>query len=211
MFERFTDATRALVLEAQAQRQALGDSKVRTEHLLLALLADPGPAGDVLRQAGMRADQIVGEPVHEDGVTTDGGEKTDDDDELLLELGIDVDAIRKSLDEILGSGALDRARAERAAGGGAAAADYGAGSGRNGSFDAESRQVLELSLREALRLETRHIGPEHIGLSITRSEIGGQLLAAEDLDLAGLQESWEQIAREHNNRSRRGLLHRLRH
>lgn len=211
MFERFTDATRALVLEAQAQQQALGDSKVGTEHLLLALLADPGPAGDVLRQAGIQADQIVGPPVHEDGVTTDGGEKTDDDDKLLLELGIDVDAIRKSLDETLGPGALDRARADRATDGESAAADQGAERWHQDGFGSEFEQVLARSLHEALRLETRHIGPEHIGLSLSRTETGGQLLTADGLDLARLRESWDQIAIEHHDRSRRGPLHRLRH
>ena len=211
MFERFTDEARALVLEAQAQRRALGDRTVGTEHLLLALLADPGPAGDALRQTGIDADQILGQPAAEDDNATGGGARADSDDELLLELGIDIEVIRRSLDETLGPGALDRVRAERSAAGERAATAGRAGSGRHGGFDSHAKRVLEGSLRESLRLKTKHIGPEHIGLGILREGAADRLLATDGLDVARLRGSWEQIARQTHNRSHPGLLHRLRH
>lgn len=152
MFERFTEAARALMLEAQAQREARGDRRVGTEHLLLALLVDPGPAGDVLRETGMSADQILGQPPGHDDGSIGGDVQVDGDDELLLELGIDIEAIRRSLDETFGPGALDRVRAERSTSTESTTSTRGAGTGRFGGFDAHSKRVLEGSLREALRL-----------------------------------------------------------
>ncbi|MGF1595458.1 MAG: Clp protease N-terminal domain-containing protein [Acidimicrobiales bacterium] len=93
----------------------------------------------------------------------------------------------------MGPGALDRARDRRRA-------DHAAarrrGGGRSGRFDLRSKRVLELSLREALRLKTRHIGPEHIGLAILREGEGVacRLLTDEGVDLAELGASWEAIA-----------------
>ena len=42
----------AVLRAADAQANALSDRYISTEHLLLALAADPGAAGDALRRAG---------------------------------------------------------------------------------------------------------------------------------------------------------------
>ncbi len=192
MFERFTQAAKELVIEAQAQRSAFDHKRVRTEHLLLALLADDGPCGDALRRHGLDADRIVNRLKETDVSAELATSKSDD--QLLKGLGIDVDAVRHSLDQTFGSGALDRARARRNPG----RAD-GRGSARrasNSRFDSRSKRVLELSLREALRLKTKHIGPEHIGLGILREGQGVacRLLLEEGLELAEVRASWEAVA-----------------
>lgn len=191
MFERFTPAAKELVLEAQAQRSALGHKKVKTEHLLLALLASDGPCGDVLRRQGLDADRIVARLKKADGSV--GSVTSEADDQLLKGLGIDVDAIRSSLDQTFGPGALDRVR-DRGKPGHADPA--GLGGARKGRFDACSKRVLEQSLRETLRLKNKHIGPEHIGLGILRDGQGvaGRLLTEEGLKPADVRAAWEAIA-----------------
>lgn len=192
MFERFTPAAKELVIEAQAQRSALDHKNVRTEHLLLALLASDGPCGDVLRRQGLDVDRIVTR-LKQTNVPADPS-TSKADDQLLKGLGIDVDAIRHSLDQTFGPGALDRARDQGKPD--RADLDGSGGGARNGRFDSRSKRVLELSLRETLRLKTKHIGPEHIGLGILREGQGVacRLLADEGLKLADLRSSWEAIA-----------------
>lgn len=51
-------AAQGVLVAAQEEMTSLGDSFVSTEHLLLALAADRGPAGDVLRGAGVTADAL---------------------------------------------------------------------------------------------------------------------------------------------------------
>jgi ATP-dependent Clp protease ATP-binding subunit ClpA len=192
MFKRFTQAATDLVVDAQAQRRALGDDRARTEHLLLALAADDGPTGDVLRREGIDADGLVARlatmgPVAEPGTA-------ENDDILLKGIGIDVDDVRRSLDRAFGPGALDRARAGRRQ---TRKTRRGrAGTARNGGFDSRSKRVLELSLRESLRLKTKHIGPEHIGLAILLEGEGRacQVLTEAGVDLAELRRSWEAVA-----------------
>lgn len=51
-------AAQGVLVAAQEEMTSLGDSFVSTEHLLLALAADRGPAGEVLRGAGVTADAL---------------------------------------------------------------------------------------------------------------------------------------------------------
>ncbi|ACL42196.1 Clp domain protein (plasmid) [Pseudarthrobacter chlorophenolicus A6] len=48
MFERFDDSARRTVVLAQEEARMLNHNYVGTEHLLLALTRDPGPAGQAL-------------------------------------------------------------------------------------------------------------------------------------------------------------------
>lgn len=60
MFERFTEASRNVVVEAQSAACELGHSYLGTEHLLLGLLASPdSSAGQILGELGVsRADAL---------------------------------------------------------------------------------------------------------------------------------------------------------
>ncbi len=192
MFERFTHAAREVVVEAQVQRRSLGHKKVRTEHLLLALLVDDGPGGEVLRSQGLDADRIATR-LNETNAAADRAVEADD--QLLEGLGIDIKSIRQSLDEKFGPGTLDRVRGRNNA-------DYGkrlglsAGNRRNVRFDSCSKRALELSLREALRLQSKRIGPEHIGLGILQEGQGVacRLLIDEGMKLAEVRSAWEALA-----------------
>lgn len=179
-------------MEAQAQRTALGHQTVRAEHLLLALLVADGSCGDVLRRQGLNADRIATR-LKETTVPADPSTSVNDD-ELLRGLGIDVEAIRQTLDQTFGPGTLDRVR-DRGRPDRRRQGRSGRGA-RRGRFDSRSKRVLELSLQEALRLKTKHIGPEHIGLGIVRDGEGVacRLLVEEGLKLAEVAESWEAIA-----------------
>ncbi len=198
MFERFTPATKDLIIAAQAERRSLGDHKLKPHHLLLALLADEGPSGDALRHEGVSADRITQRLRRME--TPDGSSSGENDDRLLEQLGIDIDAIRQSLDQTFGPGSFDRARQRRSA----SSAPSGRRSGRKfGQFDAQSKRVVEESLREALRLKTKHIGPEHVGLALLKVDhlVTRRLLTDERVDLADLRASWEAVARSATTRS----------
>ncbi len=56
----FSPASLAVFEEAENERQALKDDYISVEHLLLALSASTGSTGDLLRQAGVTKDAILG-------------------------------------------------------------------------------------------------------------------------------------------------------
>jgi ATP-dependent Clp protease ATP-binding subunit ClpA len=58
VFERFTEDSRQVVIQAQAEARALGHFWIGTEHLLLALLGDHGAgAAEVLESFGLDLDR----------------------------------------------------------------------------------------------------------------------------------------------------------
>ena len=56
MFERFDEAAERVVAFAQDEARAMGHWYVGTEHLLLGLVADDGPAGRAFRELGVTLD-----------------------------------------------------------------------------------------------------------------------------------------------------------
>ena len=83
----------------------------------------------------------------------------DVDADALAALGIDLDEVRRRVEEAFGPGALDRARApkRRFLGG-------------HIPFAKEAKKALELALREALALKHNYIGTEHILLGLLHAE-----------------------------------------
>lgn len=100
---------------------------------------------------------------------------SDADADALRAIGIDVAQVRARIEESFGPGALERARS---------------GGCRRGSsrwyvpFSPRSKKVMELSLREALRLRHNHIGTEHILLALLRE---GEGVAARVLADSGVR------------------------
>jgi len=181
MFERFTDQARHVVRQAREEARGLNHRYIGTEHLLLGMLDnDSGLAYTVLTEAGVRHDQVraaieahVGE-----------GSLGDADAEALLAIGIDLPAVRAKIEELFGPGALDPPAPEPKRGLlRRRRIPEPAASGGHLPFVARSKKVLELSLREALRLEHKYIGSEHILLGLLRE---GDGLAAKILTDAGL-------------------------
>jgi ATP-dependent Clp protease ATP-binding subunit ClpA len=182
MFERFTDRARAVVKQAQVERETMRHDLVGTEHLLLALAcADGGIAAEVLRQAGADADDLRRRVLAHEGK----GPRVlgDADAAALKEIGIDLDAVRAKVEQSFGKGALRPPEPPKR---------FGWRMRRyvGGSFSPRSKKVLELSLREALRLKHNYIGTEHILLGLIREGggLGALVLTEAGIGLDDLRE-----------------------
>ncbi|RKR91153.1 ClpA/ClpB-like protein [Micromonospora pisi] len=172
MWNRFTVSARQVIVTAQTQRRALRHDFIGTEHLLLGLLDDEaGPVAALLRDAGIDADRVRTEIA-----AMERRELGETDAEALRSIGIDLDAVRASVEQTFGEGALEaplppgRRRL------------FGGRLPRT-RLSPRAQKVLELSLRESLRLRHDQIGPEHILLGLLRE---GEGLAASILTRAGL-------------------------
>ena len=179
MFERFTPAARAAVVEAQAEARRVQHGHIGTEHLLLGLLAAPETvAGRVLHGLGIEAEAVRAELAEILGMGGRGA-PAEPDANALDAIGIDLHAVRRRVEEAFGPGALDRALSSQPCG----RRRWGGRQRRTGSlghipFTPRAKKVLELSLREALHLGHNYIGSEHILLGLLRE---GQGLAAQIL------------------------------
>ncbi|MGH3437842.1 MAG: Clp protease N-terminal domain-containing protein [Sciscionella sp.] len=163
MFERFTVVAREVVVGAQSEAQWLGHDHIGTEHLLLAVLRGGDDVGSkVLAELGVRPETARTHLARILGPGVTGGI----DAAALNAVGIDLDAVRRKVEESFGPGALDRGAGERC--------------GRRGNrrlaghlpFSARAKKALELALREAQQLHHNYIGSEHILLGLLR-EGGG--------------------------------------
>ncbi|WP_433209549.1 Clp protease N-terminal domain-containing protein [Dactylosporangium sp. CS-047395] len=155
MFERFTDRARAVVRLAKLEADDLGHAVIGTEHLLLAmLLEDGGIARTVLDAAGVTHADVR--------AAVAGG----DDAAALRSIGIDLDAVRASVERTFGKGALDRAEPGERGG------FLFRRSKLPTRFNNGAKKSLELSLRVALSLGHKYIGTEHLLLGVLKEERG---------------------------------------
>jgi ATP-dependent Clp protease ATP-binding subunit ClpA len=145
MFERFTEAARTVVVDAQQEARRLGDGWIGSEHLLIAAAAAPqGRAPEALEAVGVAPAALRG------AIAELGGRSTLDADALAT-IGIDLDEVRRRVEDAFGPGALERRRACRSGG---------------LPFTKRSKRALERALREAIAHGDRHIGAEHIVLGL---------------------------------------------
>ncbi len=107
MFERFTTSARGIVVRAQQEAVRAGDAWIGTEHVVVALADDDGVAGEVLRAAGVTAD--AARTARAGG----SGRAEDLDADALKSIGIDLDQVRRSVEDTFGTGALDGATPAR--------------------------------------------------------------------------------------------------
>jgi ATP-dependent Clp protease ATP-binding subunit ClpA len=176
MFERFTDRARTVVKQAQVEARALRHDRVGTEHLLLALMAEEGGlAARALREAGADRADLRARIVAYEG--TGPHELGDADAAALKAIGIDLDAVRRKVEESFGEGALRPPTPSRRGLFRRRVGEY------VGPFSPRAKKVLELSLREALRLKHNYIGTEHLLLGLIRE---GEGLGAVVLTDAGI-------------------------
>ena len=174
MFERFTDRARDAVVRAQAEARSMRHGYLGTEHLLLGLATvDGSVSAHVLRRLGIETEQLRASVIREIGRGPTA--LADADVEALKAFGIHLDEVRERIEETFGPGALERPvgrhRSRRC--------------GRTSPFAGHipmtprAKKVLELSLREALRLGHRSIGTEHILLGLVRERdgLGARILA----------------------------------
>jgi ATP-dependent Clp protease ATP-binding subunit ClpA len=188
MFERFTKQARHVVVSAREQAHGLGHRHVGTEHLLLGLL-DPeaGTAATLLREVGLTADRVraqierlVGQP----------SVLSPDDIAALERIGIDVEAVRTKIEESFGPGALAPEVPPTRHG------LFGRTVSR-GPLTPRAKKVLELALREAIRLKHPWIGSEHILLGLIREGAGlaAKIMVESGVDLAALRRRTEESLR----------------
>ena len=155
MFERFTPAARSAVIRAQDETRQLAHPMVDCAHVLLGILQDADSTGSrALRSLGLEPNAL------REGVRrTHGAPFTDAEVEALRTVGIELDEVRRRIEETFGQGALGRTFDPRRARGGG-----------HIPFTSGAKKALELALREALQLGHHYIGTEHIVLGLIRDE-----------------------------------------
>lgn len=188
MFERFTDNARQTIIRAQQEATELHHPKTGTEHLLLALLADPGTGGTVLREAGVAPDAVRADLARLVGPAAPLLDEKDA--EALRSVGIDLDAVVARIKESFGPEAL-----RPPAPGGRGWLSRRSWPGR---FSPRSKKVLELSLREAVRLHGDHIDSGHILLGLLRENGGlaARILADTGVNVDELRGHTEQALKD---------------
>jgi ATP-dependent Clp protease ATP-binding subunit ClpA len=153
MFERFTDKARAAVLQARATAAGRGDQLIRPVYLLYALAAGEGVAARALASLGVEAAGIerqldrtapLGNPLAGEADSADAG--------ALAAIGVDLEEIRRKVEEGFGPGALSRMPPRQRTGRVAVTGDV--------------KQALTLALSEARALHHDYIGTEHLLLGL---------------------------------------------
>jgi ATP-dependent Clp protease ATP-binding subunit ClpA len=171
MFERFTSAARTAVVRAQEEARGLRHSHIGPEHVLLGVLAEAhGFGAAILSAHGIRLDHLRDAVARRSspGPDPDAGP----DAEALRTIGIDLDAVRRKVEETFGPGALERRGRRR----------------RHVPFTRDAKKALELALREALRLRHNYIGTEHLLLGLLRGGgLSAQLLSEHGIDRAVIE------------------------
>jgi ATP-dependent Clp protease ATP-binding subunit ClpA len=183
MFERFTQKARDVVVLAKVEAEQAGANYVGTEHLLMAMLAKgDGMAYGALTAAGITVERVRADAARMTGMAGPlGGE----DAAALKTIGIDLEAVIERVEQSFGPGAMT------------------APAGRKkipwnmGRFTKRAKKVMELSLREAVRLHHSYIGTEHLLLGLIREGEGlaCKILVGAGISLPALRTSVEEDVR----------------
>ena len=158
MFERFCKDARRAVVRAHEEAAAAGQGEIGCEHLLLGLLAEPGPAAAAMTGEGLELTALRSRLPQAGRTEPDAL-----DAEALASVGIDLDQVRRAAEATFGPGALDRAKHTRAR--------------RPGRmrFTAEAKKALELALRAAVALRHRELTGGHLLIGIIDQGRNGAL------------------------------------
>jgi ATP-dependent Clp protease ATP-binding subunit ClpA len=156
MFERFEPAARQAFVDARDEAHQAGQDKIRSEHVLVGLLREPGPAADALSAAGLELPALRAR-LPRGAADTGGGL----DAEALSSLGIDLDAVRRATDAAFGPGAIDRVAVP--------------GRPRLPIAD-DAKQSLAGAVRQAQELGQRTISSGHMLIGILDQKRNGALI-----------------------------------
>jgi ATP-dependent Clp protease ATP-binding subunit ClpA len=161
MFERFTDKARKVVSLALAKAKEQGDDQIRPVHMLYGVTAADGVAARALTALGVDTAAVERELGRASGASSGPlgtrDEAADGDAEALAAIGIDLDEIKRKIEESFGPGALERVPLT----------PKGPLTGRLPLSD-QAKLSLALSLREARALHHNYIGTEHVLLGLMR-------------------------------------------
>ncbi|HEY6316138.1 MAG TPA: Clp protease N-terminal domain-containing protein [Streptosporangiaceae bacterium] len=158
MFERFTDKARKVVVLAKNKATERGDDQIRPVHMLYGLVSTDGMAAHVLGALGVdpaAVERELGRSAPEGPL----GGAASEDAEVLAAIGIDLDEIKRRIEDSFGPGALERAPL--------AAKGPLNWTGRL-PLDEQAKLTLALSLKEARALHHNYIGTEHVLLGLLR-------------------------------------------
>jgi ATP-dependent Clp protease ATP-binding subunit ClpA len=170
MLERFEPAARQALANARSAASQTGQRKIRSEHVLLGLLSEPGLAADTLTAAGLKAADVRSRLPRGGHIAAAGGL----DAEALASLGIDLDAVRRATDAAFGPGALDRV----------------APRGRKLlPLADDTREILIRAVREAQHTGQRTITSGHVLIGMLDQKSNGALtlLAETGTDVSALR------------------------
>jgi len=168
MLERFDPAARQAVTDAFTEARRAGQGEVRSEHLLVGLLTEPGPAADALAAAGLDQAEVRRR------LPRGPFESADLDADALASVGIDLDTVRRAADAAFGPGALDRA-------------------GQTGRsrlpIAPDAKLALAGAVRQAQQLRQRRISSAHLLLGSLEQRGTGALtvLSQAGADIAALR------------------------
>jgi len=161
MFERFTDKARRVVIVAKTKAIERGDDEVRPIHMLYGLASTDGVAASVLTGLGVDAADVERQlartvPAGHAAL----GDAASDDAEALAAIGIDLDEIKRKIEENFGPGALERVPLTRKG-------PLNWTGGRLPLND-QAKLSLALALKEARTLHHNYLGTEHLLLGLLR-------------------------------------------
>ena len=159
MFERFTPPARQVMERADRESERPGHNYVGPEHILVALTADEGIAGQTLRRLGLDTDAARAELLRLVDIGALPG-RYYDDAELLAGLGIDLDAIRDAVNDAFGVTAVEET-ARRVA-------RRGTGRTPPWSWPPCGKGMVAKRALELAEVEADHqpVGPEHVLLGL---------------------------------------------
>ncbi|MDF2498171.1 MAG: Clp protease [Arthrobacter koreensis] len=158
MFERFTQQARSSVVAAQEGARTLQATQILPAHVLLGAVASAeaskSPLAGILAEAGITSAALQPELLALGSATV----LNEQDAEALQSIGIDLQAVRRAVEEQFGRGGTKRGGTK------------GSGvRGRGIPFSRGAKSVLENSLREAAAHRDGYIGAEHIVLGVIRT------------------------------------------
>ena len=163
MFERFTDKARKVVVVAKAKAAERGDDQIRPVHMLYGLTATDGVAARALTALGVDTAAVERELDRAGGASPGPlgfrDEAADGDAQALAAIGIDLDEIKRRIEESFGPGALERVPLTPKG-----PLNW---TGRLPLNEA-SKLSLALSFKEARAMHHNYIGTEHVLLGLLR-------------------------------------------
>jgi len=173
-FERFTPEAARVVERAQEEARRLRNDYLGTEHLLLGLFGEDTVASRVLEARGLGPENVL---EHYRGIVGPCDEPAagPPDPDALASIGVDLDEVRRRVEEAFGPGALERTMAWcRRAG---------------LRLTPRAKKALELAGGEAADLGRGRIGPEHLllGLAAEREGLAAMILARHGATVAVLR------------------------
>jgi ATP-dependent Clp protease ATP-binding subunit ClpA len=179
VFERFTEGSRAILVDAQDVARELGSPYIGVGHILYGCAEGrTETAGKPLHECGITGGSVRRLLPHTDERPGEGPGAGEADPEALRAIGIDYDGVRTAVEQTFGSGALDAAPDRRTP----------TRTLRKPRFTPMAKRTLEHSLRVALELHHKSIQPGHILLAVLRldSEFVSTVIGEADTTVAAL-------------------------